>query len=76
MKVLLHQQHRKPTRISMAVPLSRPLTFPYSPPSHSLYPLLPLEVGPLYSRWGLADTISSASGVWSAAPTEINFGAF
>ena len=37
---------------------------------------LPLEVGPLKSLWGLKSAISSPSGVWGGAPSEIEFGAF
>jgi len=53
-------------------PLSSPFPFPSLP-----CPPFPLEVGPLkssYVVWGSA--VSSSSGVWAAAPPEIEFGAF
>ena len=47
-----------------------------SPPIPS--PLLTLEVGPIIesSSGARGSTVSSPSGVWSAAPAEIKFGAF
>jgi len=55
--------------------------FPSHPPLFpSLYfpfPSLPLEVGPLKYSYGVSGSaVSSHSGVWGGAVTEIEFGAF
>ena len=44
-------------------------------PSSPLH-LSPLEAGPLKSPKGLRSTVSSPSGVWGEAPSEIEFGTF
>jgi len=60
---------------------SFPLALEVGPLPSSLSPLLPfsrpLEVGPLKSSYGsLGSAVSSPSGVWGAAPAELELGAF
>jgi len=53
------------------------LPSPFRCPSlASFLPFLPLEVRPLNQLWGLGSAVSSPSGVWGGAETEIEFGAF
>ena len=60
---------------------SSPLALEVGPLPSALSLLLPfsrpLEVGPLKSSYGsLGSAVSSPSGVWGAAPAELELGAF
>jgi len=58
-------------------PLLFPVFFAVFPlPLHSLFPALPLEVGPLNTARGPGSVLSFPSGVWGRAPAEIQFCAF
>ena len=68
-----------PSVLSLLLPFSRPLEVGPLPSVLSL--LLPfsrpLEAGPLKSSYGsLGSAVSSPSGVWGAAPAELELGAF
>jgi len=65
---------------SRPLPPLHPLRFTSPPfPSPALHfpsPPLPLEVGPLIQLGVRRSAVSSPSGVWDGAPTEIEFGTF